>query len=870
MSQQPTISLRWLKERPHVPAGVTWGVPWARGELRRGESLALVAPSGEPVPVQSWPTAYWPDGSVKWTAHAASLLQAEEGEYTLMRGEGAAPAERIRVTEAEEYIEVDTGAIRCRINRQGDSVIREIVRGEARVCSGGQLVGIRESRAYTLGSRTVKEEPFAGYIRRAAVEQSGPVRAVVKLEGRHRAAAADAREWLPFTLRLYFYAGQHGIKAVHTFLYDGNPHKDFIKGLGIAFRVPLEGPLYNRNVRLAGDTGLFSESPKNLLNWRLDPQYTEAYRRQIAGLPIKLNPTEDERLLELLDDAAVWDAYKLTQVSADSYTIYKRTDKAECSWIRAVGGRRSAGLAYAGSEAGGLAVGLRRFWQKCPSALEVRGLSGSEAVVTAWFWSPDAPAMDLRHYDTETHVASAYEGADELRSTPYGIGNTSELGIWCFDAAPASETLRKLAGEKEEPPLFVCAPEHYHGVKAFGAWSLPDRSTPLKAQLEDTLDEVVRFYQEEVEQRGWYGFWDYGDFMHSYDPVRHTWKYDIGGCAWQNTELAPNFWLWYMFLRSGREDLFRLAEAMTRHTSEVDVYHIGEYAGLGSRHNVLHWGCGCKEARIGMAGLHRFYYYLTADERIGDIMDEVRDADYALERLDPMRYYYPKDEFPTHARSGPDWAAFCSNWMTRWERYEDQACLDKMRVGIDSLKKMPYRLLTGPVFGYDPKTGELSFMGNENWGHHLIICMGGAQVWMELASLLDDPEWESMLDEFGEFYNLPSEEKARRTSGEIQGKQWNIPMLSTSLAAYSAARRNDRELAELAWKLLLEEQTHWQVSLKLETEDVDGTEYVRPLREIPWMSTNTASQWSINVIICLELIGQELPQQARASQAGAL
>ncbi|MCY8144640.1 hypothetical protein MOD03_21530, partial [Bacillus haynesii] len=90
----------------------------------------------------------------------------------------------------------------------------------------------------------------------------------------------------------------------------------------------------------------------------------------------------------------------------------------------------------------------------------------------------------------------------------------------------------------------------------------------------------------------------------------------------------------------------RMAEAMTRHTSEVDCYHFGEYKGLGSRHNVLHWGCGCKEARISMAGLHKPYYFLTADERTGDVLTEVKDADRALETLDPMRAYYPEKEFP--------------------------------------------------------------------------------------------------------------------------------------------------------------------------------------------------------------------------------
>lgn len=131
--------------------------------------------------------------------------------------------------------------------------------------------------------------------------------------------------------------------------------------------------------------------------------------------------------------------------------------------------------------------------------------------------------------------------------------------------------------------------------------------------------------------------------------------------------------------RSGREDIFRMAEAMTRHTSETDSFHLGEYAGLGSRHNVVHWGCGCKEARISMAGLYKFYYYLTSDERTGDLLTEVKDADYALVKTDPMRAFYEKGKHPTHARTGPDWAAFCSNWLAEWERTENPEYLKKSK-----------------------------------------------------------------------------------------------------------------------------------------------------------------------------------------------
>lgn len=811
-------------EDPAGPAGavkMAETVGFAGAALVRDEAALTELASDRGmrlVPVQSWPTAFWPDGSVKWTAHAAvfgtgggeaeAALTAENPALGCAAAQhepvGNAAGRAVAVTELEDAIRVDTGAITCLIGTHGPQVIRSIARGGTEVCSGGTLVCLREAESAVSGMRFRREEPFAGRIHRAKVEQAGPVRAVVKLEGRHQ-AFGGGREWLPFTLRLYFYAGLESIRLVYTFHYDGNPHQDFIKGLGIAFTLPMRGPLYNRHVRFAGERGLFSESPKTLHTRRTKGRYRELFAGQTAGRTIAFDPEQDAYFLSLLDDSATWDAFKLIQDSSEHYRIAKRTGEG-CSWVKAADGRRAGGLGYAGSEGGGLAVGLKDFWQKHPSGMEVSGMAGEEARLTVWLWSPEAGAMDLRHYDTKTHVESSYEGAEELRATPYGIANTSELTVWCAGRTPESEQLARMAREAGAPARLVCEPEHYYATGAFGIWSLPDRSTPAKADLEDRLDGILAFYRREIEQRKWYGFWDYGDVMHSYDPVRHVWNYDLGGCAWQNAELVPNMWLWLTFLRSGREDVFRMAEAMTRHTSEVDAYHFGEYAGLGSRHNVVHWGCGCKEVRIAMAGLHRYYYYLTADERIGDMMDEVKDADYSTVTLDPMRAYFPQDEHPTHIRVGPDWATFSSNWMTRWERYEDEAYRDKIMTGIGCLKAANFRLISGPTYGYDPRTGVLTAMGDDNWGRHLAICMGGPQVWFELAGLLEDPEWEEMLAEFGFFYNLPPEEKLARTDGAIGGGplRFEHPVLSVAIAAYGAYYHNDAATAALCWSILLD------------------------------------------------------------------
>ncbi len=187
--------------------------------------------------------------------------------------------------------------------------------------------------------------------------------------------------------------------------------------------------------------------------------------------------------------------------------------------------------------------------------------------------------------------------------------------------------------------------------------------------------------------------------MHNYDFGRHEWRYDIGGWAWVNTELMPDMLLWYSFLRTGRADLYRFAEAMTRHTSEVDVHHTGPFAPLGSRHNVNHWGDGAKQPRASHAGLKRQLYFLSGgDERLGDLLREQVDADLAYEYLVQFNgaHYVPTDDAGNYqldrrasgpaprpedfgprpkaadrkpfTRFGLEWMCYALNWTTEWER----------------------------------------------------------------------------------------------------------------------------------------------------------------------------------------------------------
>jgi hypothetical protein len=260
-------------------------------------------------------------------------------------------------------------------------------------------------------------------------------------------------------------------------------------------------------------------------------------------------------------------------------------------------------MVFAGDVSGGLALSLKNFWQSYPSSLQVERASGGAAELIVWMWSPEAPAMDMRHYDIRAHGLDAvYEDVQPGFSTPHGMARTSEMTLFATANVPSKVETATIARAGAEPSLLVCTPQYLNSARAFGIWGLEDRSTPVKRAIEERLAASLDFYLKQIDQHNWYGFWDYGDVMHSYDNERHVWRYDLGGMAWDNTELGTDMWLWYSFLRTGRADVFRMAEAMTRHTSEVDTYHTGRFNDWSSRHNVRRRVLvPKKEARISQA-----------------------------------------------------------------------------------------------------------------------------------------------------------------------------------------------------------------------------------------------------------------------------
>jgi hypothetical protein len=864
VARAPQTPVRWIDgAAPVLSLGQTYGVPWPRGAIRANAPLSLRAEDGRSLPSQHWTLATWPDGSLKWSAHAVPAGTDQPSALNVVPGRPQAPDAPVLVRENGDAVEIVSGAARWRIPRSGRTVITGAWSGARQVMGALSLVASVDD-APEAGRRT----RLTGRIDRLTVEQKGPVRAVIKIEGVHE---GEGRTMLPFTLRFYAYAGGDHLRVVHSLIFDGDPARDFVSSIGLSAAVPMAGAAHDRHVRLAtADGSLFSEAVRPLTGLRRDPG-AAARAAQIAGKAVALDNIAPG-VRPLLDRIPTWSDFTLSQLTADGFAIAKRTAPGH-AWVDATAGTRSLGLGYVGSPQGGVAMAARYFWQRHPAQIDIRGAAGDEAALNLWLWSPDARPMDMRPYRGVMGM-EGYDGQNEGLAITYedyepgwdsatGVARTSELTLWACAATPDSERLSAMAQANAVPPQLMVAPERIHMAGVFGPWSLPDRSSPMKARIEDQISNLADFYEGEVDRRRWYGFWNHGDVMHSYDEDRHQWRYDIGGFAWDNSELSPDLWLWLSVLRSGDPKLFRFAEAMTRHTGEVDVYHLGRFKGLGTRHGVQHWSDSSKQPRVSNVVYRRIFYYLTADERVGDLMRDLLDSDQALRHVEigrkvPGAERTPLPEGVIDLSFGTMWCSVASAWLTEWERTGERKWRDRLMAGMDSIGRLKRGWLAGAA-PYDLATGRFLGDGDKISLSHLNAVFGALEVNAELLQLIDVPHYRKAWLDYCRWFNAPRAEWEVAFHEPYKGR--NLREGHSRLTAYLARETGDAAMAQRAWVEFLSGEAGLGLSRGDPRVTLTGARVIAPTVEWPDVSTNAAAQWGLAAIQNLALIPDALPTQ---------
>ena len=830
----------------------TFGGYWPEGEVKT-DRFVLKDEQGRTVPVQSDITARWADGSVRWSRHtvyAGALGPGGELTACMEDGDSLQGASAEKEFHAEETVDgwrIAGRRLKVFIPKEGDVLARDAeLDGRAMFRTAYPVLSLAHETEES--GRSMRETVFCpARILRREVEENGPLQVIFRFDGVHLEHGAEK---MPFRIRMTLHDNGE-IAFDHTFFFRGDMERDRLAAWGLRVETALTGRSWQRQIRLMTDRGIDHDAPTQLFYWKkhLDPALMA---RQMAGEII----LETEELNQLAEDLPRWDHFLLLQDSASRCMIRKKATEKGC-WVDGIQGQRSPGGMSVSDPARTLSFHMQDFWEKHPSAMECEALSGETTVCTAWFYAPQAEPFDFRHYAERSYPMGTYEGFDYVRPDPNGMAVTCRLGLFLRGEALTDGELQAQNRSIRKPPVYLADPAYYQAHQAFGLWSLPRRETETGAWIERQIEQACDFYREEIEARSWYGLFNYGDVMHTYEASRHLWRYDVGGYAWDNTELAPTYWLWLQFLRTGSEKVFCLAEALSRHAADVDMYHFGYMKGLGSRHNVRHWGCPCKEPRVSMAGHHRPLYYLTGNRRIGDCME---DTLAAAESLRAMPWYTRTGKGVT-LRSGPDWAALVSDWMTAWERTGDPVWKQKIETGIADLEQTPLQLTSGPEFGFEPESGRLIYEGEskEPASMHLQACMGETEVWLEAAATLPSEALAEMVARNGRYFYLSPEERMKESGGLLEGRTFQSPIYSAEMQAWAARRAGDEAMAREIWRRLM--------SLLYAAEKPEGFRPVAygekedgtPLKEIPWITTNFTAQWCLKAIVCLELIPGALP-----------
>ncbi|KAF4472121.1 hypothetical protein FALBO_984 [Fusarium albosuccineum] len=872
-----TPNVGWLspdKGNGAMSNGVSFGMPWPKGLYQSGQTFVIEA-GDRSHPLDSREIAFWPDGSLKWTAHSVSGNIPYHESYSIKGGSQPQQKAGISIQRHSDSISVST-RLGLKLNFAA--------KGSSRLFTGLSLDDQLVSSGATI-SASINKNSYSTIVTDTVVENATDSRVVIKVSGH---LVSDDKVHLPFDVRVYVYSNALPIRIVHSFIHDLDAHEP-LTSLGIRFSVPLgDSELYNRHIRLGGSNGgILKEEVQGLSGLRFGPTHQNRLD-QTQGRPVTLTENEWEKTALSSGLAAIpsWNNYSLSQLSSDGFTIKKRT-KPCCSWVKVTGGGRADGTAYVGSARhGGLAAGMAEFWERYPTQIDLSDLTKDEGIITTWLYSPLAEPLDTAPYHDGLGLDSyakqlealdvTYEDYEPGFVSANGIGRSNELYLRPYKATPSNQDLSLFSALVRDPPRLVATPEHMHAAGVFhGCWA-PDyrilgyAPSQKELSIEKNLDLLFNYYRGQVEQHRWYGFLDYGDVQHSYDSYRHAWRYDVGGYAWDNSELSTDLWFWLYFLHTGRADVFKMAEAMTRHTSEVDMYHSGRFKGFGTRHGVQHFSDSSKQLRISSVIYKRIYYYLTGDERTGDIIQELQECQDALLTLDSHRKVQEHAGIPDDfamTNIGLDCGPLAASWLTAWERRTEgwTHARDLLIKMLDGLSKLSHGLGNNAIL-LNPKTGEVRECPPPTPAYaisHLSMLFGFPEIFTELLNYAKD-EYPETVKSFRHIWLAYC--RAYNGGPEVQVKEFGFEFPSgpgmwrqshSTLTAIAALEENSDEMAIAAWDQFLatdgyREDHDWAVI------KASPPEYFTSGEEAPWVLTNETAQYGVSAIFNLANIGKYL------------
>ncbi len=203
---------------------LTFTVPFARGELADGTSVAVTNERGVRAPTQARALAHWPDGSVRWLLVDSRVDLEANGRVEMHVRPEAPPsaAQPLRVDDGQERVLIDTGAIRFEIPKKHFGILDGV-----KLESGPAVTRGAVTSSVTVAGSTVQALTPSS----VTVLEKGPLRARIELRGTYG-------KGFDYLIRVDAYAGQPFVRVLHTFI-DRNSAA-YVEVSRLSIDVPLE------------------------------------------------------------------------------------------------------------------------------------------------------------------------------------------------------------------------------------------------------------------------------------------------------------------------------------------------------------------------------------------------------------------------------------------------------------------------------------------------------------------------------------------------------------------------------------------------------------------------------------------------------
>ncbi|MBM3263745.1 MAG: hypothetical protein FJY97_10030 [candidate division Zixibacteria bacterium] len=449
---------------------VTRGIPLPAGFLRDTDDLRVSGPDGGVVPLQCRILGLWPDGSIRWVLADFQADAPAQGKnvYTLFRAEpGLSPAsseidnpsDAIRVEEDEDRIMVDTDLLRFRVGKRRYGLFEsvELKRddsfypvyqgdgGDACVrISEGSSDGGTQRHLYGMGG--VCRASLASDAYRAVVEESGPLRVVIRLDALLEAdiPAHHYAGYRPFRCctRIEAYTGKPFVRLLHTLVMRCNPRETEIEE--ISFRIPA-----TRGGGLC--------------------RYAFHANRDEQG---ELAPGETLHLAQRSDNH--FRVYRYRGVSVRITTEGERSE----GWMTLDDGHVGVGVA------------LPYMAEEYPKTLEISAL---EQGIHIYFWrDPDGKRLSLKRYDEQV----AWHEGEGVYADGTGIARTSECVAVFYDAQRRAEAIETLRAVLHPPhtavdPVWMACCEAAGGMMPADSECFPN-SERMMTGFMDWMNRCIR------------------------------------------------------------------------------------------------------------------------------------------------------------------------------------------------------------------------------------------------------------------------------------------------------------------------------------------------------------------------------------------